>query len=109
VSAPRAYTAEEARDRFLDYLRTIAHYWAGPMPTERTVQERLDGLAFSILAAIDGCSPELPALDISLSPHPDDKAYCESGGENWFELGMVINADCHLHELYYKREEHQNE
>ena len=97
---PRPYTAEEAREMFLHHVRELARYWA-ELPGDKTPRERCDGLAFSILVAIDGCSAELPALDLSLSPHPDDEAYYKGNGENWFETGMVIN-DCQLHEAFYR-------
>jgi len=99
----RAKTAEEARKAFLDTVHAIAHYWA-TVP-DQTPRERCDGLAFSILGVLDGVNPGLPAVDIVLQPHPDDKEYCIEEGEDWYEPGMVINGDCYLHDLYYKRGE----
>ena len=43
----------------------------------------------------------MPAFDIVASPHPDDKEYHRSAGEDWIEPGAVIN-DCMLHELLYR-------
>ena len=63
--------------------------------------EKCNGLAFSILNIFDGTSIELPAMDIVLRPHEDDKEYLRGEGMDWFEDGMVIN-DCYLHELFYK-------
>ena len=97
---PRPYTAEEAREMFMHHVRELARYWA-ELPGDKTPRERCDGLAFSILVAIDGGSVALPAFDLSLAPHPDDEAYLKSNGENWFETGMVIN-DCQLHEAFYR-------
>lgn len=95
----RAKTADEARDEFLDSVRNIAKYWA-EQPNQ-SPQERCDGVAFSILSMIDGSTLAMPPIDLRLSPHVDDRAYCESQGENWFEPGQVIN-ECALHELYFK-------
>jgi hypothetical protein len=75
----------------------MAEYWASL--TYKTPEERCKGLVFSILVVLDGGNAGFPALDISLSPHPDDKQFHIDQGDNWFESGMIIN-DCQLHELY---------
>ena len=96
----RAKTAEEVRAEFIAILKTYAAYWAS-LP-DKSPYERCDGMAFSMLALLDGSAMGFPAVDISLSPHPDDKAYCQTNGKNWHEHGMVIN-DCQLHELFYEK------
>ncbi len=101
MTAPRPYTPEEVRDQLLDYVRGIAQYWA-ELP-DKTPLERCNGLAFSMLNIFDGTSAALPAMDISLAPHPDDQAYRAKHSENWYEPGQVINA-CYLHDLYYRRD-----
>jgi hypothetical protein len=96
----RAYTAEEARDMFLSAARMLAHYWA-TTPQGGTTQERCEGVVFSLLNCIDGTSGSFPcALDLTLRPHPDDKAFHIAEDESYFEPGMVIN-DAMLHELFY--------
>ncbi len=98
----RAYTAEEVRAMFIGAARAMASYWA-TAPDAGTVQERCEGVAFSLLNCIDGTSGSFPcALDLVLSPHPDDKAFHIDEGENYFEPGMVIN-DAMLHEMFYDR------
>lgn len=97
MSTPRAKTAEEARKDFLDHIRHLVQYWANR-------PDALNGLAFSILSAIDGSSAALPAFTLTLDPHPDDKQYAIDNGENWYEPGVAINSDCHLHDMYYKQE-----
>lgn len=96
----RAKTAEEVRREFLLHIHSLVEYWA-ELPN-KTPLERCDGLAFSILNIFDGTTMGLPAMDISLSPHPDDKAYNQESGDNWYDSGMVIN-DCMLHELFVTR------
>jgi hypothetical protein len=100
MSEPRAKTAEEARADFLAHVRQVARYWESP--PDRTVRERLEGLAFSILNIFDGTSG-LPAMDIVLRPHPDDEAFYKSEDENWFEDGQIINDGVMLHEVFYER------
>ena len=95
-----AYTKEEAREMMLDHIRVMCEYWARE-DRRPDIKDKLNGLAFSILTMLDGETMELPAMDIVLRPHPDDKAYHQSNGEKWFKDGMVIN-DAPLHELFYK-------
>jgi len=94
----RAKTKVEIKEEFMSHMRSIAKYWAG-LP-DKTPHERCDGVAFSILAMIDGCS-FFPALDIAVHPHPDDMEYHKKNGENWYEPGMVFNDDTTLHDEWH--------
>jgi hypothetical protein len=98
-NTPRAKTKEEVRKEFLVKIHGIVNYWANLL--DETVLDRCDGVAFSILNIFDGTSVDLPAMNISLYPHPDDMLFDQNNGENWYEPGMIIN-DCYLHEEYYK-------
>ena len=100
MSETRAKTSYEVRQEFLEHIHALSHYWA-TLP-DKTAQERCDGLAFSILNIFDGTAMALPAMDIHLAPHPDDKEFNQQQGENWYEPGMVIN-DCMLHELWHTK------
>jgi hypothetical protein len=100
LSEPRAWTEEEVREKFLDQVRGLADYWS---KTDRDPKGMCNGLAFSILNIFDGTTMGLPAMDITCQPHPNDKAYLQDCGENWYEPGMVFN-DCHLHDAYYKKD-----
>jgi hypothetical protein len=97
---PEAYTKEEMRQMFLDQLQSIASYWSqlgGVTP-----REMCDGVVFCVLSVFDGCSGGFPAaIDLALAPHPEDKEYYTSNGENWVEPGQVINDDVMLHDLFY--------
>lgn len=95
----KAMSAEEVRKIFLTHVRSSARRWA-EHPKERTVRQRCDALAFSILSIFDGTSMDLPAMDLVLRPMPEDKQYCIDNGEDWFEDGQVIN-DCVLHEEFF--------
>lgn len=96
---PRAYTAEEARAEFIGHVQHLAFYWSRQ---EGTPRELLDGLTHSILCIFDGVT-HLPAFDIVLAPHEDNKQYAIDNGDNWYEPGMVIN-DCHLHDMLYRED-----
>ena len=96
---PRAFTVDEARTEFLKSIQVICQYWS-----KQNCDSALDmcnGVAFSILNIFDGTHAGIPALDILLSPHEDDKQYNIENGDNYYEHGMMIN-DCCLHELFYK-------
>ena len=80
----RAKTVEEVRNEFLDCIRSIANFWADV--SGKTSQEMCNGLAFSILALLDGCNVGYPAMDISLSPHVSDKEYYQKNGDDWYEI-----------------------
>lgn len=102
-STPRAYTEEEVRDMLLNQIRALAKYWA-KLPDvdpvtgqEQTVQDRCEGVAFSILTMLDGCGMTMPAITLKLDPHEEDKEYCQENGANWFEPGMEISEMLHEH------------
>lgn len=97
---PRAWTEEEVRQQFLDHIRIIRDYWLN-LP-DKTEAEKMDGLCFSFLTLIDGCGMSLPAINLSLSPHKDDKDFSIKYGENYYQPGMVFN-DCYLHDIWYKK------
>lgn len=98
MSESRAFTEEEVRERFLAHVRTMAKYWDG-VPNQ-TPSDKLDGLAFSIMVLLDG-GTGLPGFKVIPDPHPDDKAYHQREGENWYPDDVDI-AGC-LHDLYLKK------
>lgn len=88
----RAYTEEEIREEFLGYVAEVCRYWAN-LP-DKTPIERCEGVGFSIINIFNGVT-SLPAFDIVVRPHPDDKQFHIDEGENYYEDGTVIN-DCHM-------------
>jgi hypothetical protein len=79
---PREYTREEVRDAFSGHIRTMIKFWNGV--ENKSKEEALEGLAFSILAMLDGCSAGLPCFAVIPLPHPEDKNFCIENGENWY-------------------------
>ena len=98
----RAYTKEEVRTRLLGYFKELAQYWA--RQGDITDLAKCEGAIFSVLVALDGESMELPAFDVVLRPHPEDKDYHISEGKNWYEDGMIINENYSLHDEFCKKE-----
>ena len=103
----RAYTKKEARKKFLDGIHEIVDYWVNEA-RDRTVEGKINGAVFSILAMIDGSNIDIPAFDIAINSHPDDKEFYKKEGSNWFEDGMIINDDCHLHEFWHNGESQED-
>lgn len=100
MTLPKAKTTEELRDQLLAHVKTIVHSWA---TRGQSVEEAANGVAFSMLSMIDGCSG-LPCIDLVARPHPDDKQFLIDNDEDYIEDGTVINDGVALHEMYYKHE-----
>lgn len=81
-------------------FRRIAKYWANLPETDRatgkiyTIEDRCDGVVFSILAQLDGYG-DLPCFDLVAHVHPEDEDQSMEG---------VVIADA-LHEWYASIEE----
>jgi hypothetical protein len=102
----REWTEDEIREKFLAHVRVMVDYWDRE-PRAETQKRRLEGLAFSILVALDGCAGGLPGFIVAPSPHPEDKAFHQSEGENYYPENHEADvkgdiAGC-LHELFYKK------
>ena len=93
----REKTIEEVKDDILGYIKINVQYWE-KFKNEKMIKEMLEGIVFSILVMFDG-EGELPAMDIIIKPHPDDKDYLMERDENWYLDGMII-GDGDLHELW---------
>lgn len=102
MDQPTAYSPDEARAMLLQHFHSLVDYWDA-IP-KATTKEKMDGLVFSILTTLDGCSSALPAIDLHMHPHESDKQFCISQGERWFEPGQIIN-DGHvlMHDEWYAK------
>jgi hypothetical protein len=96
----RAYTKEEMCKMFLDQCKSNIDYWS--KQEDLSTKEMCEGLVHSIFCIIDGSTAFPSAINLVLDPHPDDKDYYISEGENWVEAGQVINDEIMLHEHFYK-------
>lgn len=104
----REYTVDEIRDQFLDHVRSLIKYWEIDSRAIST-RDKLDGLAFSILSALDGSSANLPGFIVAPNPHPDDMDYHKSQDVNWYPQAPEVPGDiggC-LHELLFKGGKHE--
>lgn len=101
IKMSKAYTKEQVQEMILSHLHEVARYWA--TQTGGSCEEKINGAMFSVLTMLDGAT-NLPAMDIVLRPHQDDREYCLKCGENYFEDRMVINDDVMLHEMWAEGE-----
>lgn len=103
----RQLTTDEVRERLLDHFHMIVKYWAS-VEGPKSLEDRMNGLAFSMLAALDGTSADLPAFIVAPYPHQSDKAFRKKNKEDWYPennaVWKKIQSDvggC-LHERWYK-------
>lgn len=94
----RPMTKQECRDRFLSEIREYARYWESL--GGQSTRERLDGLAFSVLALLDGESAGLPGFTVIPCPHPGNRDYYMGKGEDYWPDDVDISV-C-LHEEFFK-------
>ena len=94
-------TKQELKEQFVQAAKDIAYHWAAV--EDRTDKQRCDGVAYSILALIDGCV-HMPSMDLVMRPNPKAKEHLIGKDEDWVEEGMIINRDAYLHSDSRKKE-----
>jgi len=103
---PREYTMEEVREIFLGHIHMMVNYWDSD-PRIENQTARLEGLAFSILVALDGGASGCPGFIVAPSTHPSDKEYHRKNLENWYPQNndAVVKCDISgcLHETFCKK------
>lgn len=96
-------TEDEVRQRFLEHVWGMVDYWERETRAT-TMRERLEGLAFTLLSTLDGCAMDLPAFIVAPCPHPDDKAFNQGEGDDWWPENHEADVQCDisggLHELF---------
>jgi hypothetical protein len=99
---PKQLTNEQVRERLLRLFAGMVDYWEKEAPPQRTLRERLNGLAFSMLAALDGESPGVPGFIVAPSPHKTDREYLQGQGRDWFPETPAVPTDIagSLHEKW---------
>jgi hypothetical protein len=106
---PREYSENEIRENFLRNVWSIVDYWKNEELENDTMENRIEGVVFSILAMLDGANINLPSFIVAPSPHKDDKEYSIKNNHNYYPYNDSDNikgniAGC-LHELFdrYKK------
>lgn len=93
VIKTQPYSEDEIREQVLDHLADMLHYWE-TLP-DKTLHERMDGLVFSVLTMLDGCTMTVPGFKVIPCPHPDDKEYHQANGEQWYPDDVDIGGGLH--------------
>ena len=96
---PREYTRDEMVEIFLQQVHLIIRSWKTSTAVESD-QCRLAGVAFSILAMLDGESASLPGFAVVPGAHADDKQWHIDQGENWWPGDVDLAGS--LHELFHQ-------
>jgi len=100
---PHEYTIEEQRQILLEHVWMLVNYWDKESRAKEP-REKLEGLAFSLLSALDGCSAGLPGFALVPSTHHSDKEFHKKNGDPWFPHYGPVEGDIggFLHELFQK-------
>ena len=94
-------TEQEMKEEFIEHLRGMVDYWEKEERTP-TSRAKLEGLAFSILATLDGDDAALPGYQLMpLASSEEDKQYLETRGEKYYPGGIDISGN--LHEMFVHR------
>lgn len=94
---PGKVSPDQLRDEILNVFRGVARYWAQQPEIDKatgqklTIQDRCDGVVFSMLAQLDGCG-QLPSFDLVAHVSPEDVDQRYEG----------VTVSDMLHEHYYK-------
>ena len=110
MDEPREFTEDEVLERLLKQVWVNIDYWAGRYDEEvaaYSCRKKLEGLAFSLLAMLDGSNIDLPKFVVAPDPHPEDKSYLRDiEGENWYPENYNADVKCDLggslHELFHR-------
>lgn len=100
----REKTREEVREAFLSHVRVMVDYWKREAASGRA-EDPVEGIAHSILVALDGGASGLPKFLVAPDPHPDDRAFREQNDEDWYPPAPEVPCDIagHLHECFHAR------
>jgi hypothetical protein len=104
TDGPHELAADEVREKLLSHIWGMIDYWDKESRAE-TTRAKMEGLAFSILTALDGGSCALPGFVVAPSPHESDIDFHKEHGENWyppFEEDHVCDIGGSLHDHFHK-------
>jgi len=102
---PKQISREEARYLFLEHITSLVKYW-DQESRRASSREKLEGLAFSFLSALDGCAAGLPGYLLIPMQTEEDLAYAKEQGYDYNPLPpeKADEADIggSLHEEFHK-------
>lgn len=101
MKEPREYTEKEVRAKFLKHIWGLIAYWEREHRAP-TSQEKLEGLAHSIMSMLDGNNGGIPAFIVAPLPDKGDKEWSLAHKENYFPYnprnadGSPTNVNCDI-------------
>ena len=95
---PKEYTEEEIREIYLRAVWERVRYWDDDRFSRK---DALEGVAFSILSMMDGCSLDVPPYKVSPIIDIDDINFDLEHGNNIYPM-KEIDIGGGLHEMFYK-------
>lgn len=99
----REKVTDEIAAEFIEHVRELISIWES---TDKSSLEKLNGLAFSILVALDGGADNVSGFIVAPLPHPEDKQFHIDEGTNYYpenhEIEEYIKGDIAgtLHEMF---------
>lgn len=95
----REYTTQEILEKFSNRTRNLIKYWAtldiNPeyiQPGETEIHYRLEGLAHSIMAGIDGCAIDIPGFMLIPVGTTEDRDFHISEEENYYPITDHVDS-----------------
>ena len=90
----REKTVEEVRYEFVDRVGNLVDYWSSQ--EGMSDKDKVEGVAFSILTMLDGCSGSIPGFIVAPLPHEGDTEYNMKNGENYYPQNHNSNVKCDI-------------
>lgn len=110
MSEPREYTQEEMMEKLLRHMWVMVDWWAKEnRPPNDQPREKLIGLMHSFLCIFDGCTMEIPTIELIPMPHEDDEQYHKDNSSNWWPrlcaedpLVTTIHGNNMIHDFMFE-------
>jgi len=106
----RERTTDEIKEDLLEYIVALINEWT-TFPN-RTIEERLTGLAYSILSTLDGESLSFPKFIVAPDPNREDKQYHINRNKDYYPENFDSNVKCDisgsLHENLHSKKRRVN-
>ena len=99
----KAITADEAQYLFMEHVIHLIDYWEKESRAE-TSKEKLEGLMFSVLVALDGGSMGLPGYEVVPSrgnQAENDIAHAKENGYDYYPKEKIDIVGDGLHEIFH--------
>ncbi len=105
IEQPKELTTDEIRELFLRKVWTLIQYWNSEQVREQGVESKMQGLAFSILATLDGSDIDLPGFIVAPMGCAENIDFSKEQGQDWFPVNkadsVIGDIGGSLHEQFH--------